>query len=1375
MASKEAPVKATGGGGFDFADRVGAFFLANMLSGGLPLGISHGTIVQLDWEARDRGWLLDDLLITLSSRAGTSHCALSIKSNEQVTTSGFPADFTTAIWEQARQPAHALFQADRDLLALGVSRVATAAQTAWDHLLGQALETDPERLVQRLQEGSGQSSDAQRQMFASLHCPRAVCPNGSNELETAALVRRVRLLAWDFEAEPSQAEARAVETCRDVLIREETDTAKSLWEDLQQLAAQARTVGASYNLQGLLDKLRGKYILKNHPDFRPDWEILRTVADESRSAIKQEIGRGIRLPREGARRKLDSKLSTTSIAALVAEPGSGKSALIAALTEDDSLPTIWLDSTQFDQPNQTALARALGLRFGLPELIAQSASPKGILVLDSFEKYSDLSRVRAAELIRTITGLSNEGDWRVLITCQTHMWEQGLRDLVAAGVEPKQIATFEITLPRPPEVIKAISAASPALARLLLRPELQRVLCNLKVLDWIVTEETLRAGLSSQAFVGETDVIDWIWDRWTGNSEDKHARAALLIKIGEHDGNTLEAAINILDLSDEELRTLRELERDDLVTTVRHGRTSFKHDLLGDWARLQALLSAGGNAPEKIKQASQFPRWQRAIRLHAQRLLEHENGVEQWKQAISELQGEDGNTVMAADYYLDALIFSGNAGALLEQVWPELIADNARLLRRLLKRFLYIATIPDPRAETFAEGEDLDWLSTRLRIPFVLYWYAPLQVLEQHRPDVCQFALFLGAEICELWLRTIPKEWRGRAHAARLAIHLAKEVQGLRAEGVCFTDNVDQKVYEALCHAAPDFPNEVSQILLELCHRRSESPEITERARAYHEKRRKEAAEYETNLSPEERKKRYSLPPPIVGSWSDGPRRPPAEDGPAARVSESFRATILNSIGLLSVVRARPEVAREVLLAVCIDEPKTERYSGLRATYFGTASWQHGYPAMYFRGPFLQFLEAEPQEAIEAIVRLVNYATGRWAERFLRGAPADLDPNLYSLELDLPTGARRWTGNFHVLGWYREIMIGSNSVVSALMALEKWFYDAADQDRDMTEWYELIFARSASIAFAGVLTAVGIRTPKLLTGPLRPLLESWILIDQQMHLALQDDVWQIGMVSWGRVGEQVYQKVVNWHTMPHRKVLLCDVAIQLLLRHVPTREFLEGKRKAWLLELASKPNETLELLAARFDFTNYSFEDHGDGGVQDGFQWPEKLRKRTERQLDAAQRSSLALSFPQLCRRVLNGEDQPPEAETLWEQFQQSVDWSEKLEAKQQVVTPDSISAAGIALFLTFHRQWLAAHPDQERWCLDRLQALGAKELDRSDTPHTISDTSAEAFVGEAAIVLMTGIQHSVGTRTCSARRYGFLLHIDPHRDEASLSSPGSF
>ena len=202
----------------------------------------------------------------------------------------------------------------------------------------------------------------------------------------------------------------------------------------------------------------------------------------------------------------------------------------------------------------------------------------------------------------------------------------------------------------------------------------------------------------------------------------------------------------------------------------------------------------------------------------------------------------------------------------------------------------------------------------------------------------------------------------------------------------------------------------------------------------------------------------------------------------------------------------------------------------------------------------------------------------------------------------------------------------------------------------MTEWFELVFARSESVAFAGLLMAVGIRTPKLLEA-VRPLLGNWLLIDWQGHLAQQDDAWQIGMIpGWGGEGLRSMSRCSSG-TAPHRKMLLRDVAIQLLLSDLPTREFLDERRKAWLLQVPKESDATVELLAARFDVTNYSLEDLGDGRIQVNFQWPEHLRERTKRQLEAAQKSRLALTFPRRCRRILNSDDKIPEPDSFWNNF----------------------------------------------------------------------------------------------------------------------------
>ena len=74
----------------------------------------------MKFQNRTDGWLLDDLLLRLSGPAGECRFALSIKSNQQITSSGFPADFVTAVWEQWLHRGTEILDRARDFLGLVV-------------------------------------------------------------------------------------------------------------------------------------------------------------------------------------------------------------------------------------------------------------------------------------------------------------------------------------------------------------------------------------------------------------------------------------------------------------------------------------------------------------------------------------------------------------------------------------------------------------------------------------------------------------------------------------------------------------------------------------------------------------------------------------------------------------------------------------------------------------------------------------------------------------------------------------------------------------------------------------------------------------------------------------------------------------------------------------------------------------------------------------------------------------------------------------------------------------------------------------------------------------------------------------------------------
>jgi len=57
-------------------------------SRGFPLGSAHGSVVQADWQVKESGWHLDDILLRLRNRQQeNAFCAVSVKSNVQLNSS----------------------------------------------------------------------------------------------------------------------------------------------------------------------------------------------------------------------------------------------------------------------------------------------------------------------------------------------------------------------------------------------------------------------------------------------------------------------------------------------------------------------------------------------------------------------------------------------------------------------------------------------------------------------------------------------------------------------------------------------------------------------------------------------------------------------------------------------------------------------------------------------------------------------------------------------------------------------------------------------------------------------------------------------------------------------------------------------------------------------------------------------------------------------------------------------------------------------------------------------------------------------------------------------------------------------------------------
>jgi hypothetical protein len=246
--------------------------------------------------------------------------------------------------------------------------------------------------------------------------------------------------------------------------------------------------------------------------------------------------------------------------------------------------------------------------------------------------------------------------------------------LLDAGIA--EVQRLDFANPSPKEVFPKLKSV-PAVEKLFNRRELQPILCNLATLHWVIRTEQERRFEATKAWVGEAELIEWIWKQWVGDSANRHVRDAVLFHLGEVEGERISGAVPLNGLSSDYLRVIGQFEQEG-VLRVTESAVKFSHDLIGDWARLRSLIAAGDEVGEQIRRNAGIPRWSRAIRLYAQRLVERDEGLESWNAFVSALSGESPEEKLASDLFLDGIIFAANAASLLERVWTELLATKAK-------------------------------------------------------------------------------------------------------------------------------------------------------------------------------------------------------------------------------------------------------------------------------------------------------------------------------------------------------------------------------------------------------------------------------------------------------------------------------------------------------------------------------------------------------------------------------------------------------------------------------------------------------------------------------------------------------------------------
>ncbi len=1350
MVKKKAPVELTSGVGFDYEDHVTARFLLDLLGGTNSLGSDFGKVLRIDRQARESGWFADDLVVSFNTANGNRTAGFSIKRHKQVKESGFPNDFIAIAWSQwFEYGASRKLKDSNNALVLVTGDIASGVKSAWSDLLREILSAipSPERMVARLsvpKKGEGaQTSIIQRNLFNGFHCPQKFKQyDRIDEVETVRLLGHIRLLDFDYENTTSQDRIRALSDCQRVLRSGDAKQALELWERLEGIAKEIR-LGGSLDLAGLMAKLRGNFDFREHPDYRSDWDILNRYSKEAMNDVRTEIPGLPPLERNEERATIQDSLEKYNTCFLVGASGSGKSALAKIIALANYHQVIWFTPHMLAYDTSVQLEHHMGLRHALIESLSAS-SHSCLIVFDGIEGYSTQALRLTARIIQEVrTNISVE-HIQLLFTVQFELAESIMRRLAGLGCDLPPLDKTAISRRPSENEIRNLVANFPKLRWASLRTEFRPLLTNLKILDWVIRASQSGKALDS-TMLSLTTLIDWLWEHWVeGDGSDNLARSQLLKHIATIEAETLSTSVTPGQLGHAEQHTLHALIKSDLLRR-RDERLSFSHGLLGDWARMMVLVEQEPMASVAHRDRAAMPRWHLSVRLYGQRLLEKSsNGDEVWHKSLAQLDDGSEAGKILRDLFLESLFFANNATELLERVWPVLASKNGELLAKLLDRFLFTATLPDSSKLSLVETPEMTArLEYAFRRPFWPYWEPMLTFLHAHREEIVRLAPVMAAKVCSMWLEKMPIKYSNGQHllwrqqAAELAIAIARELQVQDEEGNYLGHSNDRTAYEALLYAAPDLSEEVSVLCLEIAKRRDLSPTIKARI----EEARRKSAE-------EEKRKVYNpsaAPLPIFPPL--GAMRKPWPDGPRERITQGFKDACLDTGAFSALTQSQPEVALEVLLAVCIEEPQHENpYSPSRPDDEGIITyWHGGHPPLYFRGPFLFFLRNAPQQGLSFILRLVNFATRcsleaetKWLKHQGHHEKRN-DGTIFTIEGQ----SRKWLGDYRTFQWHNS-WTHTDIVTCALMALEKWLYEQIDQGIDIQPYLSRILAESESMVFAGLLLDVGKKYPELFLRVLKPLLSVWELYDLDRQIVAQKIVFEPGLLAWGLQQGSLIDLAKEWYGLPHRTLLFQHLAITIMLSVKDLQLFFAELRADWNKQLneEGQPNN-LRLLIEYFNPDNYTLTSAENGFSQAEFHLPEEIERENKLSLRQANEQWQLMNLPWQCRDTLDkGIPLPPQQiPYLWEKLRELDNSLPAVpeESEYQILSIEDVICGGIAVLLAFHREWLIAEPSRMEWCRRKLEEVikNPPEKARFDSEISKGTRHWDAFIAECGVTLL--------------------------------------
>jgi len=1282
-----ATLRSMSGAGFEFEDLISAWQLVKALSGERAPGIG-GVVMQVQAQVSTLGWRVDDLLLTAQADGALRRLAISAKGNMQVTSAGLPADFVTRAWEQWRDP-QGPFKRATDGLALATLGIHQSFDPVWREVKNACSGTDTALAMSRIRSNARQS-----RVFDSVHTP-----GGASDEETIELIRRLHVLPTDLQFAHSESETQAIAQCRHLLASGRDDEAQALWKELINVAKGVRLRSGTITVPDLLSLLRGQFGFRHHPDFERDWETLSNITADHKARIETELPSGYVMSRAAEKASLQAVIADNPVTVVFGESGSGKSALVKSVLDGEypSWNQVWFGPEELKAALSTARRGALPLAHELSLVLNATVKPQNVLVIDSAERIEATDFVVIRQLLQAI--LPNDREvteavWRVVIVTQTQSWVEG-EETILGGRKAHLVEVEALKS----DAVKLALLPSLTLGWLAAHDDTIAALTNLRTLAWVM-KAGAALGSNAGGLASHTAIAERLWKYWTKDRPDVQA---LMMRLAQREAS-FERSFALTDLEPADTATFTQRPEElPLRLNERTNRIEFEHDLAADWARFQFLKQNWIDTPQWAILAGN-PLWTNALRMLGQFLLRQaaENGTA-WDVAFEAAQAS--KSELAGDLLLDALCLDSDAERFLTERVDLLLGNGGKHFTRLLLRFHHIATVPTGGGGMGLSAAVGLYMEAQYRSIVFGRWPPVLRFLIAHRERLARLVSPALAKVIETWLVKTPRTLSSghlmpfRLEMAEMALAMARTVQVEKGHGVMYLMR-EPLLYTAPLSGAADLPTEVGNWALELAGRREVDTDVKRRiAEVQVQKAKAHAERLKTDAEYKARQGKRKQIPYSLGSFRESLLPWPL--GASDKVDMDFRTACIKENGIQSLMRAQPELAAEVLLALIIeDQPEREYGSDQLEMDLGLEYSEDAYPTAFWKSPFFSFFQLAPQTALTSLIALVNFCTERWVAKVMKGRTGPAP----GVTLQFADGSEKtFAGWWQVFGWPQSNSMRNGNLFCALDALERWLMLRLEAGEDIIGDTQKILREGKSTALVSVLLNVAKYRPSLLTGPLAALLTFPNLFNWDSVRVDQVGYNFIGW-NWLKGGQAMFDVARDWTLAPHRQQKFLEVVVKLLLADDDVARRLQALLPTWALPEDPKGALEFKLLFAALDRANYqTVTDPATGAETKGLVYPDELRLEVLGwQTDSAPTLAYLL-VPDKCEQRLRGGQllTDDEATYLFNLLQECEAGSDGEDA--DVKSKCRFAAAGTLVALG--STWLSQNPEAQKLALQAVRA----------------------------------------------------------------------